>query len=96
MIIRKSKSRESKWGYFVRPWLMVFCVEDQNLIQGNALLGLCAFYCIIPTGAYPGGSGPPLKKFEPQREHGSKFLGGGQDPPGYTHEYQWHNKEGAV
>jgi len=37
------------------------------------------------TGAYPGGSGPPPKKFEPQREHGSKFLGGVPDPPGYAH-----------
>jgi len=34
------------------------------------------------AGAYPGGSGPPPKKFEPQREHGSKFFEGGSDPPG--------------
>jgi len=26
----------------------------------------------------------PMKKFEPQREHGSKIFGGGQDPPGYA------------
>jgi len=31
----------------------------------------------------PGGSGTPPKKFEPQREHGSKFFGGRPDPPGY-------------
>jgi len=37
------------------------------------------------SGAYPGGSGPPPKKFEPQREHGSKFFGGGPDPSGYAH-----------
>ena len=27
---------------------------------------------------------PPLKRFEPQREHGLKRLRGGQDPPGYA------------
>jgi len=37
------------------------------------------------AGAYPGGSGPPPKKFEPQLEHGSNFFGGGPDPPGYAH-----------
>jgi len=25
-------------------------------------------------GAYPGGSGPPPKKFEPQREHGMPMV----------------------
>ena len=25
-----------------------------------------------------------MKKFEQQQEHGSKFFGGGQDPPGYA------------
>jgi len=37
------------------------------------------------AGAYPGGSGPPPKKFELQREHGSKCFGGDPDPPGYAH-----------
>jgi len=40
------------------------------------------------AGAYPEGSGPPPKKFEPQREHGSKFFGKGPDPPGYAHGNQ--------
>ena len=35
--------------------------------------------------ACPGGSGPPQKKFKPQREYGSNFFGGGLDPSGYAH-----------
>jgi len=34
---------------------------------------------------YSGGSEPPPKKFEPQREQGSKFFGGGPDLSGYAH-----------
>jgi len=45
------------------------------------------------AGAYPGGSGPPPKKFEPQREYGSKFFGGGPDPPGYAHGLMTHQPD---
>jgi len=38
--------------------------------------------------AYPGESGPPPKKLEPQQEHGLKYFGGGPDPPGYAHAPQ--------
>jgi len=34
--------------------------------------------------AYPGGSEPTPKNFEPCSRCGSNFFGGGPDPPGYA------------
>jgi len=77
------------WGSGLRKkimkWKMNFWCSLIYSLRPFRVTYLMSFW----QGRTQEGLDPPPKKFEPQREHGSKFFGRGSHPPGYAHAF-WY------